>query len=101
MDYERIYIFGIDMCAIKKGDGGEEMLHHYGQNNDVSPENRKSRFPQEAKHYLWAGQNVPEEDRKKIFFCSSYNPWPFLKYFNHLDHLKAVEHVLDYVSKKN
>jgi hypothetical protein len=98
MDYERIYIFGIDMCSIKK-DGGEEMLHHYGQNNDVSPENRKSRFPQEAKHYLWAGQNMVEEDRKKIFFCSSYNPWPFLKYFNHLDHLKAVEHALGYVSK--
>jgi hypothetical protein len=94
MDYERIYIFGIDMCAI--GD----KLHHYGLNEDVSPDNRKSRFPQEAKHYLWAGQNVPEEDRKKIFFCSSYNPWPFLKYFTQLDHLKAVEHVLNYVKEK-
>ena len=66
MDYKRIYIFGIDMCQV--GD----KLHHYGVNPDVAPDNRKQRFPQEAKHYLWAGQNVPEEDRKKIFFCSSF-----------------------------
>lgn len=92
MDYERIYIFGVDMTDVNG------MMHYYGQNPDVSNEKRKERFAAEAEHYLWAGRNVTEEVRNRFTFCSSYNPWPFLQYFQRMDHREAVAKIGEYLS---
>ena len=34
-------------------------------------------------------------ERKKFVFCSEYNPWPFVKEFERMDHRKAVDHILE------
>jgi len=94
MNYERIYIFGLDMCQV--GD----KLHFYGVNPDVNPENRKSRFAAEAEYYTFAGQNLPEEVRKRFFICSSYNPWDYCKFFNKLDHKEAVNQIFEFAESK-
>ena len=75
-------------------------LHHYGQNPDVTNENRKGRFPAEAKHYLHAAQILPKEVRDRFIFCSSWNTWEFTKYFPKLDHLEAVRAIGDYIRGK-
>lgn len=93
MAYKKVFLFGVDMSEV---DG---KLHFYGQNPDVPNNARKSRFPAEAQHYLWAGQNLPESVRERFVFCSSYNPWPFLKYFTKWDHKEAVQKILDYVDE--
>jgi len=94
MNYERIYIFGLDMCQV--GD----KLHFYGVNPDVNPENRKSRFAAEAEYYSFAGQNLPEEVRKRFYICSSYNPWDYCKFFNKLDHKEAVNQIFEFADSK-
>ena len=91
MGYERVFLFGVDMCAV----GGR--LHHYGRNPDVSDENRRRRFAAEAESYDWAGRNLCESLRRRFFFCSSYNPWPFTGFFNRWDHRDAVPRILDLV----
>ena len=88
-----VFVFGIDMCAVNG------KLHHYGVNPDVQEANRLERFKKEAEHYQFAGMTLPEHDRKKIYFCSSYNPWSFTKLFNHLDHKEAIPFILDFVQK--
>jgi len=88
MNYDKIFIFGIDMTEV----GGK--LHHYGVNPDVDPNNRKQRFSAEADHYSHAAKLLPEEYRKRYYFCSSYNPWNFVKEFNHLDHKTAVDFIM-------
>ena len=93
MSYKKVFLFGVDMTDV---DG---KMHHYGQNPDCPNDRRKSRFPIEAQHYLWAGQHLPEESRKRFIFCSSYNPWPFLEYFKKLDHKEAVSEILKYVEE--
>jgi hypothetical protein len=87
MGYDQIYIFGIDMTEVNG------QLHHYGANPDVSPDNRKKRFAVEAEHYAHAGILLPQEVRRRFIFCSSYNPWSFLQYFERLDHKVAVSHI--------
>jgi len=94
MNYERIYIFGLDM-AKKNG-----ILHHYGTNPDCSPENREKRFSAEAESYTYAGQNLPEDIRKRFYICSSINPWDFCKYYNKMDHLTAVPDIKKYADEK-
>ena len=94
MSYKKVYLFGIDMAEV----GGK--LHHYGQNPDVSNDNRKKRFPIEASHFYWAGQNLAKEIRERFVFCSSYNTWDFLKYFEKMDHKEAVQKILKYAESK-
>jgi hypothetical protein len=90
MSYRKIYLFGVDMGEV----GGK--LHHYGQNPDVTNENRKNRFPAEAQHYLWAARNLPKASRDRFVFCSSYNTWEFTQHFPKLDHKEAISEVLKY-----
>lgn len=85
MNYPRVYIFGVDMTEVNG------QLHHYGQNPDVDNERRKTRFKSEAEYYMWAGTHLSDSVRNRFTFCSSYNPWPFLKYFKNLDHKFAVD----------
>lgn len=93
MNYEKIYIFGIDMTKV-----GDRM-HFYGTNPDVSNEVRQQRFAAEAQHYLWAAQNLPKDIKDRFVFCSSYNTWEFTKYFEKLDHKTAVEEVLKFADR--
>jgi len=92
MNYDRVYLFGVDMCAV----GGK--MHYYGQNPDVSNEVRQTRFAAEAESYTWASKNLPEEIRKRFWFCSSYNPWDFVNCFNKLDHKIAIDEILKTIS---
>lgn len=94
MNYDKIYIFGMDMCRV--GD----KLHFYGVNPDVPESNRISRFQAEAEHYFYAAGLLKVEDRSKFYICSKYNPWPFVEKFNRLDHNNAVDHILNYVKQK-
>ena len=94
MNYDRIYIFGIDMNSVNGS------LHHYGVNPDVTPENRKSRFSEEARHYEFAAQKLSEDKRKRFIFCSSYNPFPFVNKFNKLDHKIAPDKILEYLEQR-
>lgn len=88
MNYDKVYIFGLDMAEV---DG---KLHSYGVNQDVKPENRKSRFPGEAEHYQFAAQLLTEKERKKFTICSSYNPWDFVKRYERLDQKEAPDIIL-------
>lgn len=91
MNFDKIFIFGIDMCAV---DG---KTHHYGNgfNPDVAPDLRIQRFEHEAAHYSGAGNILSEDVRKKFYFCSSYNQWPFTNKFNKWDHKDAVAKILE------
>lgn len=88
MNYDKIYIFGCDMAEVNG------QLHHYGVNPDVAPENRKQRFKLESDNYSWAAEHVPEQIRKKYYFCSSYNPWDFVNKFNKMDHITAPSEII-------
>ncbi len=95
MGYERIYLFGCDMGAVNG------QMHFYGKNPDVDDKNREQRFAREAEHYHHAAATLPESDRKRIFFCSSYNQWPFVRAFNHRDHKNVIPEILDYANRKS
>ena len=92
MGYDKIYIFGLDMGEV---DG---KLHHYGQNPDVSPANRKGRFASEAEHYSFAARSMTGKERKRFIICSSYNKWPFTQEFQSLDHKNAPEIILQNIN---
>jgi len=91
MNFSNIFIFGIDMCAVNG------KTHHYGDgfNPDVDTELRIKRFDYEAEHYLNAGNTLPEAIRKRFYFCSSYNKYPFVDRFNKMDHATAVDKILE------
>lgn len=91
MEYDRVYIFGIDMCAV--GD----KLHFYGQNPDVDNKNRMARFAHEAESYLFAAKNLSDAEKKKYVFCSSYNPHEFMKYFDRMDQKTAADEILKWL----
>ena len=91
MNYDKVYIFGCDMCKPP----GSDDLHFYGRNKDVDPAIRAKRFAKEAEHYTIGSKQLTAEERKKFVFCSAYNPWPFVKQFESLDHRVAVEHILE------
>jgi len=93
MEYDHIYLFGVDMCAVKIN--GKEVVHYYGVNPDVQPANRISRFDHEARHYSYAADSLPADDRKKFTFCSSYLSYDFAKRFNKMDHKVAVGKILE------
>lgn len=90
LGYAKVFIFGCDMNP----NGINGQLHHYGINPDVPPENRKTRFKAEAEHYDEMAAVLPEHLRKRFYFCSSYNEWPFVHEFNKLDHKKSVEFII-------
>lgn len=94
MNYDKVYIFGCDMAAVNG------QLHFYGQNPDVNNEHRVERFKQEGESFLWAGQNLTAEERQKFVFCSNYNKFKFLEYFQKLDHLTAVDSILELARSK-
>jgi hypothetical protein len=86
MGYERIFVFGCDMNP----EGLNGLLHFYGVNPDVEPEARKKRFVREAESYNFAADNLSEEDLERVYFCTEYNPWEFIKVFNGFSHKTAV-----------
>jgi hypothetical protein len=90
MDYERIYLFGVDMCEVNG------KMWSYGVNPDVALHNRAQRFAAEAEHYQYAAVSLPERDRKRFFFCSTYNPWPFVQAFNRKDQRIVVPEILEF-----
>lgn len=89
MDYDHIYVFGCDMCAV----GGK--LYPWGSNPDVSDNNRIKRFDTEATFYNWAANNAHEKFRKKFTFCTSYNKYKFVDIFGRLDHREAIDIIID------
>jgi hypothetical protein len=91
LGYDKTYILGIDMGAVKID--GKETLHFYGVNPDCPVDNRKKRFEDEVKYYDDAAHSLPEEIRKKFYFCSSYNKFRFLDSFHRLDHKQAIQEI--------
>ena len=90
MGYDKVFIFGCDMCKPPNVD----KLHFYGTNPDVDPSIRAKRFAKEAEHYQNGSKQLSPAERKKFVFCSSYNPWPFIKQFEQMDHKIAIDHIL-------
>ncbi|MEM3000642.1 MAG: hypothetical protein QXP41_00420 [Candidatus Nitrosocaldus sp.] len=89
MNYDKIYIFGLDMCAV---DG---KLHYYGKNPDVTDEQRIERFSREADNYMFAAKEVlTPDERNRIILCSSYNKFPFTEMFPRLHQKDAVDVIL-------
>jgi hypothetical protein len=93
--YDEVYIFGCDMAKV--GD----QLHFYGVNLDAPPDVRANRFAAEAEFYAAAGEKLDERIRKKYYFCSEYNLWPFTERYNKLDHKKAIEIIAAKYGERN
>jgi len=87
MKYDEIFVFGVDMDA--KGIDGK--LHFYGTNPDVPPHVRVERFKAEADCFMQAVNNIAEERRQNIHFCSEYNTWPFVKHFSNHSAQEGLE----------
>lgn len=96
MNYDQVYIFGCDMCKPP----GFDKLHFYGVNPDVDPGIRAQRFSKEAEHYSAGARALTAEERNRFVFCSAYNPWPFIKEFQQMDHREAVDHILKVAALK-
>lgn len=94
MGYDHIYVFGCDMTTV---DG---KLYPWGHNPDVADNIRQNRFKTEADFYQWAADNLSEDQRAKFSFCTRYNPWPFIKQFEQLDHMEATQIILDRLKTK-
>jgi hypothetical protein len=89
MNYDKVYIFGCDMAAVNG------KLHFYGQNPDVNNDNRIERFKQEAESFTYAAKNLSTDERQRFVFCSTYNKFPFIDSFQRMDHLQAVQLILE------
>ena len=88
MNYDRVYIFGIDMCKVNGA------LHFYGNNPDVDDKVRVERFKKEADNYEKAYRTMKENERDRFRICSSYNPWEFAKMFGKMDHKTAIADII-------
>ncbi len=88
MEYDHTYIVGCDMSLVNGA------AHFFGSNPDVSPENRASRFDNEARHYDFAANMLSAAIREKYTFCSGYNRYNFVDKFNRMNHVGAVELIL-------
>jgi hypothetical protein len=101
MGYDKIFIFGCDMArvVVEKNGKKKSLLHSYGINPDVPEKTRLKRFKKEAEFYDAASKIMSKELRNKFYFCSEFNPWPFVDKFNRLDHNKAVDYMLDCVKE--
>lgn len=95
MDYDYVFIFGIDMCKVTLERNGEKItaLHSYGVNPDVPESTRLKRFKREAESYDNASKIINESLRKRYYFCSEYNPWPFVDKFNRLNQKEAINYI--------
>jgi hypothetical protein len=89
MGYDRIYVLGCDMGEV---DG---QMHRYGQNPDVSNENRKKRFDKEAEHFMWGTKSLKDHEKQKFVICSSYNTYDFADHYDRLDQREAVDAILE------
>lgn len=98
MNYDVVYILGIDMTAIWKD--GEMITHFFGVNPDVAPQIRAKRFDKEAKHYEHAATKLSADKRNRFVFCSSYNPYAFVDQFRRLDHKLAVDDIVSIANDK-
>ena len=67
----------------------KEVLHSYGQNPDVTEEERINRFKTEAMSYNSA-VDVLGEETKKFYFCSEYNPFDFPDKYNRIKHCDTI-----------
>lgn len=94
MNYDKVYIFGCDMAAVNG------KLHFYGQNPDVNNEHRVERFKQEAESFTYAAKNLSVDERHKFVFCSNYNKFSFIDSFQRMDHLQAVQLILESAGHK-
>lgn len=88
MGYEKIFIFGCDMCAVNG------KLHYYGKNPDVAEDIRVKRFAREADSYEVGAKELNADERKRFVFCSSYNHWPFVEKYERMDHRKAIPTII-------
>ncbi len=95
LNHEHVYVFGCDMDP----NGLDGKLHFYGDNPDVDPEVRRSRFGKEAEYYDHAANLMSAEEKLRFTFCSDYNSWPFVQKFNHMSHKTAVDHILLHASR--
>lgn len=89
MGYRRIYIFGHD-----QSDAGTGKFYEWGSNPFVKDSERSRRFQREAESFTWASQNLIESIRKRFFFCSKWNPFPYIDKFNRLDEMISIPHIL-------
>jgi len=101
MNYDKVYIFGCDMSIPETGP-----THHYGDNPDVSRETRRKRFAKEAENFQHGASQMTNNERSRFVFCSLKNKWPFVKFFDVIEHTKAVDHIIDqhnnyYLPRKN
>lgn len=93
MGYDKVYILGCDMAAV---DG---KLWFYGQNPDVTVDNRIKRFNEEARHYQHAADTMPECERARFIFCSGYLKYPFADKFGKISHIGAIERILEHAQQ--
>jgi hypothetical protein len=96
LDYDRIYLFGVDMCGITVK--GKLRLHYYGINPDVQAADRIKRFDAEAVHYEHAAGSLSPELRNRYFFCSDLLRYPFADKFRRLSQSDAIDHLLEYAA---
>lgn len=89
-DYDRVFIFGLDMCSI---DG---KLYEWGHHKVFGPKfdhARTKNFPHEAET-LWAACDAMGKFRNRVTVCSRHNRWPFVARLNRLDEREAVDLIL-------
>lgn len=89
MNYKAIFIFGVDMNPA----GINGKLHYYGTNPDVDPKVRIERFKKEADFYTVAAEKMSQDTRKRFYFCSDYNNWPFVDLYNKINHRIAISKI--------
>jgi hypothetical protein len=76
LGYDKVYILGCDMGEV---DG---QMHRYGQNPDVTNENRARRFGKEAEHFTYGTNSLKDYEKSKFTFCSEFNKFDFVDQFN-------------------
>jgi hypothetical protein len=92
LGYDHVYIFGLDMSR-----GADGKLYSWGSNLSVPDDRREKRFPRENATLDAAGKIMPPEIRRRFTVCSSYaiaRRWSFLKHFEAVPHLEAVDLIL-------
>ena len=89
MNYTAVFIFGVDMNPA----GINGKLHYYGTNPDVDPKVRIERFKKEADFYAVAAEKMSPDTRKRFYFCSDYNNWPFVELYNKVNHRIAISKI--------
>ncbi len=93
MGYESIYIFGLDMCDVD----GEAYSYPKEENTQYpGQESREKMFSLEANAFLFAFDNVLDEDDKgKIILCTENNPHEFAKELVTCTPEAGVDHLMN------